>query len=428
MDITVVTILIVILIFLLLASGLWIGVMLGIIGVLSLYFFVEGSPIKLIAIATFNGTNSFAFTAAPLFILMGEILMQCRLSERLYGGISPLLSRVPGGLLHSNIFSSAIFAAMCGSSFATCATIGTVAVPALKERHYDTRMSLGSLAAAATLGMMIPPSVPMIVYGAMCGVSVGKLFMGGIIPGIIIVFLFSSFIIIYHVFFKKTVGEKSSIGEMLRGIRGIWPILLLIFMVLGTIYLGVCTPTESAALGCSGALIIGLALRQVTYQNLKMALVESMKITSMMMFIFIGAMIFQQCVSVLGITASFTKLIVGLNLSPWLVVVAVSLMYIILGCFLEGVSLMLTTVPILFPMMMALGFDPVWFGVMMILYIEFGFITPPIGMNLYVLSGISGVPIEEVARGVIPFFFLLVVALAILTIFPEVILFLPSTM
>ncbi|MBA7600756.1 C4-dicarboxylate TRAP transporter large permease protein DctM [subsurface metagenome] len=382
----------------------------------------------IVGLVPFNQLNSFVLTAIPIFIFMSEVILHSGISDRLYTSVGRLFSHVPGGLMHSNVASSALFAAVTGSSMAAMACIGSIAVPEMKKRGYNMRMALGSTVTAATLGMMIPPSIPMIVYGAMTGTSVGKLFIGGVVPGIMISLLFMSYIGVSAIISKERVGPREFVPwkEGLRGLWTLWPILILMFLVLGTIYLGVCTPTEAAGIGANGALLIAICLRKINWKILERALAETVKISSMILFVFAGAVIFSLCLTNLGIPRALVLMIKEAGLSPILVLLLISLMYLILGCFLDGVSMMLATLPITFPIIIAIGVDPVWFGVIMVLYLEMACVTPPVGINLFVLQGVSGYPIDEIVRGAIPFFLLLIVALVIFILFPDIVLFLPS--
>jgi len=417
------------LVFLLLLSGLQVAASLGLVGIITAYVFL--GRLGVLEYACWKVSTDFVLVAIPLFILMGQLLLRSGLSTRLYEGSSALLARVPGGLLHSNIISCAIFAAISGSSVATAATIGSVAIPELEKRGYDHRMVVGSLAAGGTLGILIPPSISMIIYGAMCEQSVGTLFIAGILPGIMLSLLFVIYIMLRVTIHPQLAPryEKIPVKQRVRSIIGMWPIIVTIVIVLGGIYLGVMTPTEAAAVGAFTAFIFTIAYRQLPFPILRGCLRETVKTTAMLMFLVMGAQLVTASLTYLRVTDNAVAWATSLSTSPLIIFTLICLLYLFFGCFMDGVSLEVITLPIVFPIIAGLGFDPIWFGVTLVILIEIALITPPVGMNVYVIHGLCpDTSLTEVFRGVIPFFFLMLAGLAIVTVFPPIATWLPGTM
>jgi len=417
------------LIFLLLLSGLRVAAALGIAGIITAYIFIGGT--SLLKYISWTVGINFVLIAIPLFIFMGQLLLHSRLSSKLYEGSAALLGEVPGGLLHANIISCAIFAAISGSSVATAVTIGTVAIPELEKRGYESKIVLGSLAAGGTLGILIPPSVPLIIYGVMTEQPIGPLFMAGIIPGIMLTLLFVGYIVV-RVMTRPELAprpEKVLLKRRILSIIGMWPIVVTIMIVLGGIYLGVMTPTEAAGVGAFTALIFTLAYRQLNWSVLKMCLRETVKTTAMIVLLVIGAQMVTSILTVLWVTDNAVAWATSLAVSPIAILMFIYLLYLIFGCFMDGVSLEVITLPIVFPIISALGFDPIWFGIALVILIEMGMITPPVGLNAYVIHGLRpDRPLTEVFLGIIPFFFMLVIGLAIITTFPIIATWLPGKM
>ncbi len=417
------------LVFLFLLSGISVAVSLGGVAILAAYLFL-GSAGSL-AYASWNIATKFILVAIPLFIFMGELLLHSGMSDRLYTGATALLGKLPGGLLHANIASCSVFAAISGSSVATAATIGTVAIPELEKRGYEHRIVLGSLAAGGTLGILIPPSIAMIIYGSMTGQSIGRLFIAGIIPGIMLALLFMGYIAV-RVMTKPQLAppyEKIPLKRRVLQIIGIWPIFLVMFAVLGGIYLGVTTPTEAAAIGALMALAFGLIYRKLTWSILRQCLRTTVKTTSMIMFLVVGAQLLVGILTSERVPDNILAWVSSLAISPLAILILIYFVYLFLGCFMDGTSLMLVTLPIVFPIIDALGFDPIWFGVALVLLIEMALITPPVGLNVYVIHGLRpDHPLSEVFIGVAPFFVMTVIALVIVTVFPQLATWLPGTM
>ncbi len=376
--------------------------------------------------------NEFALVAIPLFVLLGEILLRAGIAEKLYNSLAVWLEPLPGGLLHTNTFASALFAATSGSSVATTATIGTVAIPLMDKRGYNNRMVYGSLAVGGTLGVLIPPSILMIVYGALADVSVGKLFLGGMIPGIILAVCMSLTIICLSLAKKSkfTRGERPPLSKKISLLVEITPILIIFIIVIGSIYAGLATPTESAALGIVAAILIAAYQRTLSISMLHQAFLGAMKTTSMIILIIVAAFCFNFVLALLGLPQAGSRFITELGLSPYAMIWWLVVFYVILGCFLEAVSMMVTTVGIVVPIIVTAGFDPLWFGIFLTVLMEVSMITPPVGLNLYVVQSLrpSGSNIFDVFIGIIPFIFTFIVFLAILVYFPGLVLWLPSTL
>jgi C4-dicarboxylate transporter DctM subunit len=412
-----------------LTLGFPIAVSLGLTGLVSIYFLVDKNLIGASGYLGWNMSTDFVLCAIPLFVLMGEFLSQSVLSQLLYEGVAAWLGRLPGGLLHTNIWVSAVFGAMCGSAVAAAATIGGVAYPQLEKRGYDAGLSAGTIAAGATLSLIIPPSGAMIVYGALTGVSVGKLFMGGFIPGILMAGLFSLYVAVVIMLkpeLKAAVPEAVSLKTKMLLLVRLFPAAILIFAVLGVIYLGVATPTEAAAMGAFCALLIILGYRALTFDVLKKALFNTVKTTSMILFIVVGANIFAFALNQLGAASAVLGWMKSFTDQPIVVLALIYVFYLILGCVLDGISMVVMTLSIVFPIITGLGFDPVWFGVALTMLVAVGNITPPVGLVLYVLQGVTKKELFYLGKASIPFVILEVVAVILVTIWPDLILWLPS--
>ena len=415
-----------------LAGGVWIGLSMGITGLIGITL-TQGTLLwQSIGEIYWNTSNSFTLSAVPLFVLMGEIILRSGISRRFYDGISLWLKPIPGGLLHSNIVGCAIFAAISGSSTATAVTIGTVAIPEMRSRGYDDRFLMGSLAGGGCLGILIPPSIVMIIYGSVVQESIASLFMGGVLPGIVITLLFMSYILARVLINPKLAPRErmeASFKEMMIGLMNCWPIIALMGFILGGIYFGIVTPTEAGAIGCSGAILIGIIFRELSSKTLGEAVANAVATSSMMMFIILNAQVFTFAIVNAGIGRGFSHFLVDLGLTQWQFFALICLMYAVMGCLVDGISMMLLTMPILYPTIRAMGFDGVWFGVALVIMIEFGQITPPMGLNLVAIQAISGGRgLGEVASGALPYIALLAVTVVLLYIFPELALYLPETM
>lgn len=412
--------------FILLAIGMHIAISLAMVGVIGFLIFYGNTGLA--ALVPFSTLDSFILTAIPLFIFMGEILVQCGASDMIYRGTSRLLAWLPGGLFHSNIGACAMFAAISGSSPATAATIGTVAIPELKKRGYDVHITLGSLAAGGTLGILIPPSINMIVYGVVAEESIGQLFAGGVIPGIILSGMF-----MIYIGFRAVRNPRLAPKEAALSIKGaalsfidLWPLYVLAIIVLGGIFGGFMTPTEAAAIGASASLLIAMVLRRFSWALLKSSLASSLETACMVLFIIVGASIMASFLSRAGIPTAVSQMIVESGVSNLVILLAIYAIYTFLGCFIDPVSILLLTAATVLPIVEQMGFDLIWFGVMYVVLAEIGMITPPMGLNLFVIQGISREDLWKVVIGSVPFFFIMLVGIALFTAFPSIILWLPT--
>lgn len=429
MNPAIVALIIFAIVFTLILGGMWIFLALAITGLLGISLFT-GYPVgNMIPQIAFTSNESFVLTCLPLFVLMGELLLTSGISKSLYSTLRLWVEWIPGRLLHSNILACTIFAAVSGSSAVTAATIGSIAAPELKELGYAAGPSVGTLAGAGTLGLLIPPSIVMIVYGAITGVSVERLFAAGIIPGLMLSALFMTYIIIYcHFRPEAAPGVKRKIrwGKKLIETLRILPTFLLISIVLGVIYAGIATPTEAGAVGALGAIVVAYGYGNLNWKVFRRAAFSTVNTTCMIMMIVTGASILSSCLAYLQIPQNMMNILVSLRLSKWFVFIIFCLIYIGLGCLFDGISMMLLTLPVIYPIVIGLGFNPVWFGVVLVILIETGQITPPVGFNLFILKNITGEDIGFIVRNSLPFFFLMLLGIIIITMFPGMVLWLPK--
>ena len=376
-----------------------------------------------------GSSNEFLLVAIPLFILLGEILLRAGFAQRMYDAMAKWLSWLPGGLMHANIGASTIFAATSGSSVATAATVGTVALPQIKRFGYNEPLFLGSIAAGGTLGILIPPSINLIIYGVLTNTSVPKLYLAGIIPGIAAAGLFMAVIVVACIARPAWGGERvrASWSERLRSLVHLVPPAIIFLLVVGSIYAGLATPTEAAALGVVGALVLAAIHRRVNLQMLREAVENTARATAMIMLIVIGAAFLNFIMAAIGLTDAITRTVSELGLAPGWMLLAMVIFYVILGCFMETLSMMITTIPIIAPLMIAIGFDPVWLGIVIIVLVETALITPPVGLNLFVVQSLrkSG-SMQSVITGSLPFVVALFAVIVLLTIFPSLALWLPD--
>lgn len=411
-------------------SGVALGVALGITGLIILYFFSNGAT-SLAIDAIWGVFNSFTLSAVPMFILLGEILLRSGISEKAYSAFAPLFRRVPGGLLHTNIAVCTLFGAVSGSSLSTAAAVGSVAYPEMSKRGYEKDTVVGSLAGGGTLGLLIPPSLSFIIYGALTETSIGKLFAAGIIPGFLVAAMFMLYLLlkcIRNPAIAPRDPNVSSFWEIFVGFRQIWPLLALIFSVIGTIVGGLATPTEAAGVGVVLAVVISTVWGDLTFTKLIDALYNSVLLFSSVGFLVLGATILAQSVSILGLPQQILETVAEAGFGPYGVLLVVVLIYLILGCFFDGLSLMIMTLPVVFPLLTGLGFDPIWIGVIITIVIEIGQITPPVGLNLSVLTALTKneVSLGRVAIATVPYWLIHLLAILILTIFPIIALYLPN--
>lgn len=432
MSVTLVCLVIFGLIILLILSSQPVAFAMVVTGLAGILWFLEGRGLSASGLIMFSTANSFVLTAIPLFLFMGEVLLRIGVTERLYKGLSPILRRFPGGLLHSNIGACAVFAAISGSSAATAATIGVVAIPEMERRGYDTKMIVGSLAGGGTLGVLIPPSIIMIIYAWLAEESVGQLFMGGVIPGVMTTLIYMIYIAI-RVSLQPRLAPKEEAGmsrkDLLQALFSMGPVVLLVLAVLGTIYLGIATPTEAAALGASCSLLLGLVYRKVGWQMLKESALSATKTTCMLIFLMVGARLITYVLANLAVPRQLAAWATAAELGPTAIVLSVCLLYLVLGCFIQGISMMVLTLPVLLPIINALGINSVWFGIILVMLSEAALESPPVGFNLYVLQGIApNATFGDIVVGTFPFFLLDVLAVFIVVFAPTLALWLPSTM
>jgi tripartite ATP-independent transporter DctM subunit len=383
------------------------------------------------AVTIWGSASSWTLTALPLFVWMGEILFRTRLSQDMFRGLAPWMQALPGRLLHVNVAGCAIFAAVSGSSAATCATIGKMSLPELKARGYPEGISIGSLAGAGTLGLLIPPSIIMIVYGVAAEVSIAQLFIAGVLPGILLAALFSGYLIVWawrHPELVPPPDRRLSLAEKLRESRHLIPVLLLIAAVLGSIYGGVATATEAAALGVVGALLVSAAQGSLTWKTFRDSLLGGTRLYCMIALILAGAAFLTLSMGYIGLPRHLAEWIATLGLSQWQLLAALMVFFILLGCFLDGISIVVLTMGVILPTIQKAGIDPLWFGIFVVLVVEMAQITPPVGFNLFVLQGMTKREIGYVARVTLPFFFLMIAAVAIIWFFPALVELLPRQM
>ncbi|MEZ5604951.1 MAG: TRAP transporter large permease subunit [Burkholderiaceae bacterium] len=415
----------------LLGLGIWIG--LALIGV-SLVAMVFGStrmPGEAMATTIFGSLSSWTLTSLPLFIWMGEILFRSKISESMFRGLAPWLGPLPGRLLQVNVVGSAIFAAISGSSAATCATIGKITIPELEKRGYPEEMVVGSLAGAGTLGLLIPPSIIMIVYGVTADVSINKLFIGGVVPGVVLALLFMVYVGAWSLAHGDRIPPndvRAGFAERLRASAGLMPAVLLIAAVLGSIYAGFATATESAALGVLGALLLSVAHGGFGWRSFVATIMGAMKTTTMIMLILAGSSFLTIAMGFTGIPRDLAAWVGELGLSQWQLLLALTVLYVVLGCLLDGISMVVLTMAVLLPVVKAAGFDLLWFGVYVVLVVEMAQVTPPVGFNLFVLQNLTKRDIGFVARASLPFFAILLLMVVLIHQFPALVTWLPAQM
>lgn len=418
-------------IFAVLGAGVWIG--LAILGVafVAMELFTSRPAGDAMALTVWGSLSSWTLTALPLFIWMGEILLKTRLSEGMFRGLAPWLQRIPGRLLHANIIGCTIFAAVSGSSAATCATIGKITLPELRKRGYPESIAVGSLAGAGTLGLLIPPSIIMIVYGVTADVSIGKLFIGGVIPGLLLAGLFMLWTLgwsLRHADQIPASDTRLTLAEKLREGRHLIPVVILIAAVLGSIYSGVATATEAASLGVVGSLLLATFQRTLTWRNFRESLMSAARLYCMIALILAGSAFLTLAMGFIGLPRHLAEWIGQLGLSRFELIVVLMVFYIVLGCFLDGISMVVLTMSMLLPTLAAAGIDLLWFGVFIVLVVEMAQVTPPVGFNLFVLQGMTKYDIGYIARAALPYFLMMVVAVLLIYFFPGLVTWLPARM
>lgn len=416
------------LLFVLIGISIPVGAALGVVGLILDPLYSMLPLTRAMGELAWGTSNEFLLVAIPLFIMLGEILLRSGLAERMYNAMSLWLSWLPGGLMHANIGASTLFSATSGSSVATAATVGTVALPQIEKHKYNAPLFLGSLAAGGTLGILIPPSINLVIYGVLTNTSVPKLYLAGIIPGLAVALLFMVIIIVACLIKPEWGGTKISSTWKARfaSLTHLIPPLAIFILVVGSIYAGVATPTEAAALGVLGALILAASMRRLNIKMLLECFEGTMKSTAMIMLIVVGAAFMNFIMSGIGLTNTLTSAITNLGVSPLTMLLILVVLYLALGCFMETLSMMITTIPIVAPVMIALGYDPVWLGIVIIILVEVALITPPVGLNLFVVQSLrpSG-SMNDVMLGSVPFVFMLLAMVALLAAFPDLALWLP---
>jgi tripartite ATP-independent transporter DctM subunit len=417
--------------FFLLGSGVWVGLSLLGVALVGMELFTSRPVGDAMATTIWSASSSWTLTALPLFIWMGEILFRTRLSEDLFKGLAPWLGGLPGRLLHVNVAGCAIFAAISGSSAATVATVGKMSIPELRRRGYPERMIIGTLAGAGTLGLLIPPSIILIVYGVTVNESIAGLFMAGVLPGIMLAFLFMAYIVLHALLRPAGMPprlEATGFLQKLRNSLSLLPVLLLILAVLGSIYAGIATATEAAVLGVAGALIISALQGSLTRQSFTESLMGAVRTSCMIALILAGADFLSLAMGFTGLPRDLAAWIAGLELSPLALIVALTVFYIVLGCFLDGISAVVLTMAVVEPMVRQAGIDMLWFGIFLVIVVEMAQITPPVGFNLFVLQGMTGHQIPYIAGAALPMFFIMVLAVVLVVAFPEIATWLPAQM
>jgi C4-dicarboxylate transporter DctM subunit len=416
---------------LMLATGLWVAMSLFAAGMVATLLFTD-APAGMIAATTSWGQSwSWALTPLPLFVWMGEILFRTRLATDMFNGLAPWLRKLPGGLMHVNVLSCGIFAAVSGSSAATTATIGRITIPELMSRGYDERMVLGSLAGSATLGLLVPPSIILIVYGVAADVSITRLFVAGVLPGLMIVLLFMAGIVFWALTQRgkfPAPGDSLSLVEKIKQSLRLIPVAMLITCIVGSIYTGIATATEAAAIGVLGSLAILAAYRELDWRTFSDSLINATLMSAMITFILAGAAFLSVAMGFTAVPRALAEWVNSLGLGPGALLFALTILFIVLGCFLDGISIVVLTVAVILPMVEAAGFDLIWFGIFLVIVVEMSQITPPIGFNLFVIQSLTQRDILYIARAALPAFFMLGVAILLIYLVPGIVLMLPQNM
>ena len=415
----------------LLGSGVWVALSMIAVSAIGMMLFTTRPVGDAMATTIWGTSSSWTLTALPLFVWMGEILFRTKLSENLFKGLLPWLSKLPGGLIHVNVVGCGLFAAISGSSAATVATVGKMSIPELRKRKYPEKILLGSLAGSGTLGLLIPPSIILIIYGVTIEDSIAKLFMAGIFPGIMLAIIFMLYVVVWSTINKKQmpkISEEFSFIEKIKRSKQLLPVVLLICSVIGSIYTGIATATEAASLGVVGALILSLFQGTLNKDSFKLSLLGATKTSCMIAFILAGSTFLSLAMGFTGLPRNLAIWIQELNLSPYMLIFILTIFYIILGMFLDGISAVVLTMAIIEPMIRQAGFDMIWFGIYLVIVVEMAQITPPVGFNLFVLQGMANRDMSFIAKSAFPLFLLMILAVIIIIIFPEIALWLPNQM
>lgn len=415
----------------LLLIGVRIALALGVVGMIGLYFLLQQPQLSLLAERSWSTVNSFTLTAVPMFVLMSAFLLRSGVTTQMFDSLVLWFGRTPGGLAHASIGASAIFAAVSGSSLATAATLGNVACPEMTRRGYSQRLTYGVTAAGATLGIMIPPSIPMIIYGSTVGAPIDLLFIAGIVPGILLAVGFMSTVLIWSMAVPGAApaGDAYPWSDKLASLLGMMPFGFVIVTVLGSLYAGIATPTEAGALGAAISLLLCLINRTLTWRTFYETALDTARVTAFLLLIVVGAAILSWVFDYLRLPRTLVETVKSADLAPWLVVTVISFIYLVLGMFIESISMILMTLPVTFPIIIALGFDPIWFGIYLVVMVELGLITPPVGLVLFVLKGLSeNVPLKEIVYGALPFVGVMIGFVVLIYLFPEIVAWLPGKM
>ncbi|HWV81681.1 MAG TPA: TRAP transporter large permease subunit [Hyphomicrobiaceae bacterium] len=431
MDLLTFSFFLIFLLFLVLAGGIWVAITLAIIGLVATVVNVSTPAGAVMATSIWQSLNSWDLTALPMFLWMGDILYRTRLSEDMFEGLAPWMARLPGRLLHVNILGCAIFAAVSGSSAATCATIGRISMPELAKRGYDERMAIGTLAGSGTLGLLIPPSIIMIVYASATDQSIARLFIAGVIPGALLAILFMGYVAIWAMLNSSRMppaDPPTTFANRVAASRRLLPVILLIAGVIGSIYGGLASATEAAVVGVLGALILAWTTGTLSWQTFSEALLSATKTSCMICFILAGAAFLTTAMGFTGIPRALAEWIASMDLSQWQLLFALTLFFIVLGCFLDGISMVVLTTSVIIPLVERMGIDLIWFGIYIVIVVEMAQITPPVGFNLYVLQSLTGRNLFLIAAYTLPLFLLMVLLIVMLVAFPGIALWLPSTM
>ena len=431
MDEFYLTIFFIVILLFFLGSGIWVALSMIGVSTIGMMLFTTRPVGDAMATTIWGTASSWTLAALPLFVWMGEILFRTNLSENLFKGLAPWLTKLPGSLLHVNVLGCAIFAAISGSSAATVATVGKMAIPELRKRNYPEKMIIGTLAGSGTLGLLIPPSIILIIYGVTVEESISKLFVAGIIPGIFLALLFMMYVVMWSLFNKKLMPktiENFSFRQKIINSAELLPIIILITAVIGSIYTGIATATEAAALGVVGALILSYFQKSLDLTNFKLSILGATKTSCMIIFILAGTTFLSLAMGFTGLPKNLALWINSLDLSPYTLIFVLTIFYIILGMFLDGISAVVLTMAIVEPMIRQAGFDMIWFGIYLVLVVEMSQITPPVGFNLFVLQSMADKDIYYIAKAAFPLFLIMILAVVAIVLFPELALWLPSKM
>jgi len=414
-----------------LGTGVWVAISMISVSAIGMMLFTSRPVGDAMATTIWGTSSSWTLTALPLFVWMGEILFRTKLSKNLFEGLSPWMQKLPGGLIHVNVVGCALFAAISGSSAATVATVGKMSIPELRKRKYPEKILLGSLAGSGTLGLLIPPSIILIIYGVTVQESIAKLFIAGILPGIMIAVIFMLYVVFWSLLNKKIMPksfENFSFFQKIKKSKQLLPVIILILGVIGSIYTGVATATEAASLGVVGALVLSYFQKSLNLKTFKESLLGATKTSCMIAFILAGSSFLSLAMGFTGLPRNLAIWIQNMDLSPYILIFVLMIFYIILGMFLDGISAVVLTMAIIEPMIRQAGFDMIWFGIFLVVVVEMAQITPPVGFNLFVLQGMANKDMGFIAKSAFPLFLLMILAVIIIIIFPEIALWLPQQM